>query len=196
MSQPQGTPLLPIVLDLSKITKTELLRFLGVLSKIRYNGGVYIFYNKINHKRYVGSSSNLPKRVRDYFCPSLTRVTKLIAAAIRKYGTESFIIILVVLKEGETRAIVEMEQNFIDYLDPEYNLSPTAGSSAGVKHSPETRAKLSAAKKGQNNPQFGKVGVNAKEVYLFVVSDKGYNLLLSFPSIKLTSKTILLLVSY
>jgi group I intron endonuclease len=49
------------------------------------------------------------------------------------------------------------EKYYLDLLQPEYNLSldPTA-SFAGRKHSEKTKQILSDAKKGENNPNFGK----------------------------------------
>jgi len=121
---------------------------------------------------------------------AVTGASPLIAAGIRKYSIGSFFLLLVVIKTGETEIILEMEQILINELNPEYNLCPVAGSNKGLKRSPETRARVSASKKGSKNPQFGKVGVNAKELFLFVVTDKGNSLLLSFPSITLAAKTL------
>jgi hypothetical protein len=40
-----------------------------------------------------------------------------------------------------------MEQKYLDSLKPRYNLSPTAGSPRGVKHTEETKAKLSRSRR-------------------------------------------------
>jgi excinuclease UvrABC nuclease subunit len=37
---------------------------------LKLTGGVYIWHNLKNHKCYVGSSINLPKRLYDYFSVS------------------------------------------------------------------------------------------------------------------------------
>ena len=46
-----------------------------------------------------------------------------------------------------------------------YNILPTAGSSAGAKHTDETKEKISASKKGQNSPYLNQ----GKAVYLYIV---------------------------
>jgi len=46
-------------------------------------------------------------------------------------------------------ALLRMEQHLLNDLHPEYNNSPTAGSALGVKHMPETRAKMSAVQIGK-----------------------------------------------
>ena len=45
--------------------------------------------------------------------------------------------------------LLEFEQKCLDAFVPEYNVSRVAGSPLGVKHSAETRAKVSAAMKGR-----------------------------------------------
>lgn len=76
------------------------------------------------------------------------------------------------MENCEPKEVVKREQYWIDLICPEYNLSPTAGSTLGVPVSVEARAKLRAAqlgkshtletrqlmsetRKGSNNPMFG-----------------------------------------
>jgi len=54
--------------------------------------------------------------------------------------------------------LIKREQHWIDNLCPEYNISPTAGSCLGVKHTEETKKKISKATKGSNNPMYGRKG--------------------------------------
>jgi len=46
-----------------------------------------------------------------------------------------------------------------------YNFSPIAGSPLGVVRSEETRAKLSDANKGENNPMFSKFGITPTNAF-------------------------------
>ena len=75
--------------------------------------------------------------------------------AWRKYGPDAFAFeILEVVPDGVD--LIRIEQEYLDRLhpfDPEigYNGSPTAGSPLGVKHTTETRAKVSAALAGRQH---------------------------------------------
>jgi group I intron endonuclease len=67
--------------------------------------------------------------------------------AWKKYGEAAFA--FEVLEECEPEFLVSSEQWWINMLRPEYNLSPTAGSSLGCRRTPETRAKIAAAGTGR-----------------------------------------------
>jgi len=59
--------------------------------------------------------------------------------------------------------LLKREQHFLDILfslptNFRYNFSPTAGSCLGVVRYEETRAKLSEANSGANNPMYGRTG--------------------------------------
>jgi len=63
---------------------------------------------------------------------------------------------LAIIEYCEPENCLKREQYYIDLLKPEYNILKIAGSSLGHKHSQETRANMSEAKKGSKNPIFGK----------------------------------------
>jgi GIY-YIG catalytic domain-containing protein len=53
--------------------------------------GVYILTNKLTGEQYVGSSTNLVTRIRQYFIPStLINGKRLIIQSLNKYGIENF----------------------------------------------------------------------------------------------------------
>jgi group I intron endonuclease len=58
------------------------------------------------------------------------------------------------------RLILEKEQYYIDTFMPEFNIQKIAGSALGQKRSDKTKSLMSEAKKGENNPMFGKFGTN------------------------------------
>lgn len=112
-------------------------------------GGVYEILNTVNGKRYIGSAINLAVRERQHF-RALKRQkhqNKRFQNAWNKHGAEAFEFrpLMVVF---DPLALVPWEQKFIDEFKPEYNLSPTAGSSLGMKHSLVSRANMSVAQKG------------------------------------------------
>jgi group I intron endonuclease len=115
----------------------------------------------------------------------------IIYKAILKYGYSNFS--FEVLEYCEKNILLEREQFYIDSLNPEYNLSPTAGSSLGRSVSAETRIKMSNAQKGKyigdKHHFFGKTHSDetkeklsiAKGTKVFVFS-LNFELFTSFPS--------------
>lgn len=80
---------------------------------------------------------------------------------------------LVILEYSDSENLILCEQKWIDFLKPEYNLSPTAGNTKGYKHTVESIEKIrkasigrkhteeikqvmSNSRKGENNPFYGK----------------------------------------
>jgi group I intron endonuclease len=129
------------------------------------NCGVYAIVNKVNSKRYVGSSHNIEVRWRQHRnrlrCGK--HVNCHLQMAWNKYGESNFEFI--VLLECEPDELIEIEQCHMDNLLPEYNLLPFAIGVIGYKYSPETCAKLSAIRKGKPghpNTQETKDKISAK----------------------------------
>jgi len=135
--------------------------------------GVYALICMETNKVYIGSSIKLGARLLDYMQPAYlgSRPNSPLIRAIIKYGYINFC--FTVLETCKPYEVLEREQYWLDLISPEYNLSPTAGSTLGVALSEETKAKIGAARKGQthsletcllmsetrkgsNNPMFGK----------------------------------------
>lgn len=109
--------------------------------------GIYKITCISTDKFYIGSAINIDRRwwrhKRDlkYNCHQ----NRFIQRAWNKYwGNFKFEIIELVSDKSK---LIEREQFWIDNLKPQYNLTPTAGSSLGVKHTKETREKMSLAKR-------------------------------------------------
>src|SRR5574337_461681 len=103
------------------------------------NSGIYELRSP-SGKRYVGSSKNLPKRKREHFS-ALSRgdhPNKTLLRAFNKYGTLTF---SVLIKCSEDNLFL-YEQFVIDGLRPEYNESPSACGTRGLKWSDESRARI------------------------------------------------------
>lgn len=133
--------------------------------------GVYGIYNTINGKIYVGSAIKLHRRYVDhvYFLNLGKHHSVLLQRAWIKYGENAFEARVLEYVDDKNN-LVEREQYWIDLTNScnpslGYNISPTAGSVLGTKHSeaaklrrsqlltgivrsPETRAKMSASRKG------------------------------------------------
>jgi len=112
-------------------------------------GGVYQIVNTENGKRYIGSAKCFHVRKGKHLSALGigNHHAKHLQAAFRKYGSDvfSFNILLVCSPED----LLFYEQRAIDRLQPEYNSSPTAGNTLGVRCDPERRRKISVAHTGK-----------------------------------------------
>lgn len=110
--------------------------------------GIYIWINKLNGNRYVGSAKDLGDlksgRLDRYFRPSYLTNSSLGSSAIRsallKYGHENFMV--GILEYTTYDELVLREQFYIDLLSPEYNILNLAYSSLGYKHTEESLNKI------------------------------------------------------
>ena len=119
---------------------------------------VYCIKNKLNGKVYVGKSKDAIKRFRIHLKiakggkEKYSRKFHAIHAAITKYGIEnfSFEILYKTLTESES---FELEAKTISHLKennlPTYNLSNGGEGNSGWHHTPESRLKMSKARKGK-----------------------------------------------
>ena len=138
-------------------------------------GGVYCWLNKMNNKRYVGSTINLPRRLSDYysFSPQY-KGESMILAALQKYGLINFTLMVIIIPESNKDSVIALEQYLMDILNPEYNILKVAGSTAGKVYSSEYKKNMSK--------------ILGKEIYLY---SRDYNLLHIFTSKKKTAKDLL-----
>ncbi len=123
--------------------------------------GVYCILNRINGKVYVGSSSkqSITKRWTGHrkALNAGTHSNRHLQSAWNKYGPLSFE--WKVLVECPPEDCLVWEQNYIDLHKSAdqtngYNISPTAGSNIGVKHTEEVKAANSErAKKQFSDPE-------------------------------------------
>jgi group I intron endonuclease len=110
--------------------------------------GIYLWYNNVNGKSYIGQASNLGDkksgRIFRYIRPSYiknSRIGKsLIHAAFVKHGFDVFS--LVILERCELDVLTRQEQYWIDLLSPAYNILGAAKSSLGYIHTSESVSKM------------------------------------------------------
>lgn len=115
--------------------------------------GIYLILCTANEAFYVGSSQNLRKR----FCAHRYRLRRgthdntRMQNAWNKYGEAAFTFAL--LRESPTEDLLTAEQDYLDgclSLPGCMNIARAATAPmAGRAHTPETRAKMSAAHKGK-----------------------------------------------
>ena len=137
--------------------------------------GVYQILNTTNNRLYIGSSINIYRRVQVHFwaLENNRHTNKYLQADFDKYKIESFVVKLVEHVE-DTSLLTEREQywmNTEDTIQCGYNIYPIARNTLGQKFnekirkkmkeihkdiSDETKAKLSKANSGVDNPMYGK----------------------------------------
>ena len=123
--------------------------------------GIYKICNLVNGKIYIGSSINLFKRQKEHFrcLKSNKHNSQHLQNSWNTHGEENFVFeIIEEIKEKEK--LIEREQYYLDILNPEYNICPTAGSQLGTKRTNEQKEKMSKShigiQSGENHPMFGK----------------------------------------
>lgn len=82
---------------------------------------------------------NLSVRLNNHYCGKGSNI--MLQQAFKKYGLANFSI--QIWEYCDKSLLIKREQYYIDLFKPKYNLSPTAGSSFGVKHTKEARKNMS-----------------------------------------------------
>ena len=122
--------------------------------------GIYLIHNVISGRYYVGSAVDIDQRWRSHrhLLSSGKHHSPTLQRSWLKHGEVAFVFEVVELI-GDKALLIAREQYWIDVLrsacpNTGFNVSPTAGSPLGVKHTAETREKWSAARKGRKSAPF------------------------------------------
>jgi group I intron endonuclease len=128
-----------------------------IYKELRNKSGVYLFINDVTKDLYVGSSLNLSKRMGSHFYyANSDKVGKtILIRAMKKYGLENFSLGILEFCKKDVIVCVNLEQKWIDYYEPSYNILKIAGSSFGFTHSVDTITKLKEIFRKENHPKFG-----------------------------------------
>lgn len=132
--------------------------------------GVYQIVNLVNGKIYVGSSQDCWKRWQQHRTDmGLQRHhSRHLNGAWLKYGNSAFEFRIIEVV-AEKHALISREQFWIDATNCwdrriGYNKRRVADSSLGVRHSAETRAKISALQKGKKIPPETKIKMSSAQM--------------------------------
>lgn len=106
-----------------------------IISDNRGKSGIYCWKNLINGKLYVGSSTDLTRRLQQYFNINYLNknTTMRICRALLKYGYSNFC--LEILEYCDRTELLTREKYYFELLNPEYNLCEEPGSTLGKNHS-------------------------------------------------------------
>lgn len=112
-------------------------------------GAIYKILNICNNDFYIGSAIDYRRRLREHksMLNKNKHHCKYLQNAVNKYGIENFVMVKVEDNIANT-SLINIEQFYIDNLNPKYNSNPVAGSSLGFKHSNETKIKISKSRLG------------------------------------------------
>lgn len=107
--------------------------------------GVYIITNQVSGNIYVGSSRKMRSRFYDHrkALKAGTHHTIALQRAWNKYGPDVFTFEFALFCSAEN--CLFYEQTLMDNLQPKYNSARVAGSSLGIKRTPEQKARVKAA---------------------------------------------------
>ena len=105
---------------------------------------------------YVGKDSYIDKNTRhkNHFMPS--RYDDQPINGVLQNNTDRYSYQVLVWDVEDENTLNALEIQYIRQLQPKFNFTDGGDGVSGFQHSKETRRKLSEAKKGQNNPMFGK----------------------------------------
>lgn len=124
--------------------------------------GIYKITSKLDDEKvYIGSSVNLRKRKNHHISDLNTKKHKntILLNYFNKYGIENLCFKVVEFCDEEI--LIEKEQYYIDLYNPYFNIRKVAESNRGLKHSEDTKNKLSIAHKGKKTSQETKDKISA-----------------------------------
>lgn len=175
------------------------------LNENKGKSGIYMITNKKTNDIYIGQSSDISKRFKNYFSLSYikSKDSLKINKALIKYGYLNFSV--TILEYCDKSELLIREQYYFDKLNPQYNKLKIAGNSLNSKHKEETKTKISKSLKGvyvnENSAQkalstknsedikLKKSAVSGKPVYIYEkFSSLRFNLIGSFISARRAGK--------
>lgn len=130
---------------------------------------IYKVTNTINNKIYIGQTNNFKKRKASHIWSSFNKnkdYSCIFHNAIRKYGITNFKWEILIKIKDDDNLLNQLEQEKIitnksHYINGHgYNMSYGGPTSRGVKHSKETRLKISNSNKGNRHSKKTKLKIS------------------------------------
>lgn len=119
---------------------------------MKNQSGIYEILNTVNGKRYIGSAKKFGRRwdLHKRNLRSGKHHNRHLQSAWIKYGAEAFEFQAILICAPVKEQLLMYENLCFKGFNPEYNIMRIADSHQGVKRTPETRARLSAALTGKH----------------------------------------------
>jgi len=129
-----------------------------ILNENKGKSGIYMLTNKVTKKIYIGLSTDLSKRFKNYFSLSYlkSKTNLIINRALIKYKYSNFS--LTILEYCDKSNLKIREQFYIDKFNPQYNILKGAGNSLNSKHLKKIKIK--------NNKSLNRVSVQEKSTLI------------------------------
>lgn len=136
---------------------------------------VYKIENLVNKKNYIGYTTNPKQRWQRHLLnakESKTERHKLIHKAIKKYGVDNFQLIILGISDSHQDILIA-EKFFIKYFRSNvytygskfgYNLTDGGDSVYGMRHSEETRSKMSKSQIGRKHSEETKKKISQSNI--------------------------------
>ena len=134
----------------------------AILNNTKNLSGIYLIFNKISGDYYVGSAST--NRFYPRFSNHLIyfKGSKILKHAVRKYNLSNFAFLILelfpeIVNKENNKKLLNMEDFYLKYLLPNYNILTEAGSSFGYKHTELDRIKMKTNYSIERREQIGKL---------------------------------------
>lgn len=123
--------------------------------------GIYVIRNVINNKVYIGSAVDLNNRWFSHRNNLINNkhVNKHLQASFNKYGIDNFIFEILEYVVDKN-CLIDREQNWIDFFNPEYNIRKVAQNNTGLRWSLSEEIKQKARDKNMIPWNKGKKGIS------------------------------------
>lgn len=117
---------------------------------------VYQAVNTANNKIYVGiTRKNMHARFMQHQAKAKAGSKTPFHNAIRKYGADAFILYVLAWCDSYLEA-KQSEQKWISEIRPDYNVTAGGDGVSGLRHTKESKARMSAARRGITSHMAGK----------------------------------------
>ena len=168
---------------------------LDILNFIKGKSGIYMWTNKLNGKKYVGSSLNLRRRLLEYYNANrlLNEKSMPIYSALLKHGYHYFSFTILVLCDKNN--LVSIEKHFFDVYSPEYNILKTPGSpdrGSGWKHSEAAmeNIRIAAKKRAESTEYLAKLSASQSSGIKVEVTDVETNTSTTYHAIQAAARAL------